>query len=294
MFSHFYQVCVCLFGFTFCCTRLILFIEDLIISHYNQTMVSLPFNPTSSPPTYHHPSIPLQKVADLQQTTTKQEKTRYNKTRAKVLIPRMDKATQQEKKSPKNKQKTQRQICSHCQDFHKNTYNILLITITNIQRTWFRYVACRFSHCEPCELCLLDSVGHVLLGSSIHSDSYSISFVSSAGFLISDQMDRMETSSLDSLVQNKPVVSQPLPQICVIFAPVYLAGKTDGKFMDSWLAYVRFLFLQSAEYLPILVGPFVEDSSLKLERWSWCLHGAQTPMFWRDISYIYTYILIHN
>lgn len=237
-------------------------------------MDSLPFIPTSSPPTYHHPSIPLQKVADLQQTTTKQGKTKYNKTRAKVLIPRMDKATQQEKKSPKNKQKTQRQICSHCQDFLKNTYNILLITIRNIQRTWFRYLACSFSHCEPCELCLLDSVGHVLLGSSIHSDSYSISFVSSAGFLISDQMDRMETSNLDSLVQIKPVVSQPLPQICVIFAPVYLAGKTDGKFMVSWLAYVQIFLsivcrVSSHSSGPLCLRQFIEIREVKLvSAWS--------------------------
>lgn len=43
---------------------------------------------------------------------------------------------------------------------------------------------------SPCEPCLVDFVGHVLLVSSIHSDSYSFSFCS-------EERDSMETSNLD-------------------------------------------------------------------------------------------------
>lgn len=50
---------------------------------------------------------------------------------------------------------------------------------------------------SPCDPCLVESVGRVLLVSSTHSDSHNISALSSVGFLKLWGKDLRETSNLD-------------------------------------------------------------------------------------------------
>lgn len=78
-----------------------------------------------------------------------------------------------------------------------------LAAITSLQRSWCRpmqLLCLLFQSVSPCERCLVDSVAHVILVSSIPSRSYSISpFPFLLGSQISKGRVLMETSYLDSL-----------------------------------------------------------------------------------------------
>lgn len=98
----------------------------------------------------------------------------YCKTKA--LISRLDKASQQEEKNLKSRQKSQRNTCSHLSESYKNTKLTDTTCTQDLLQTPADSVLPVSVSVSSYAHCLGDSVGHVLLMSSIPSGSYSLPF----------------------------------------------------------------------------------------------------------------------
>ena len=104
------------------------------------------------------------------QTKPKQNKMQIDKVKA--LLLRLDKASQQEAKSPQSRQKSQRHTSFHCQESQANSHNIYAKNLAGPVLA----TSVSMSSCEPY---LVDSVSYVLL---LFSDSYHLFSLSSLGF----------------------------------------------------------------------------------------------------------------
>lgn len=126
---------------------------ELCLIHLVHSFSSIHFSqlPTTHTPPFSPSSITLsfslQKTSSLQKMTTQQHK--ILKRQCKVLMLRLEMATQYDEKNPKSWQKNQRYTQSQCQESHRNTKLRAIIYGENFTHTTAGWPsAWAFSICE--------------------------------------------------------------------------------------------------------------------------------------------------